>query len=138
MVIPGNDAFIGNEDPGQHQLFDVNGNFLGAFNTITGGGVRDAGTEVNDEVPEHPAFFGQTEPDCGVDEFGVVHPHSGYMPPGSGGILDHPDFVNTDFTQPGYEIARIVIVRSDTPVPSGAVAPATVAAPHPRDAVCVE
>ncbi len=121
MVIPSNDAFIANDDPTGHQIFDVTGNFLGAFITIRGGDVRDAGTEVNDEVPEHTAFFGQTEPDSGVDEFGVVHNHPGYLPTGSGGVLDEPEFAGADFTQPGYEIARITIVRSDTPVPSGAV-----------------
>ncbi|MHC4609136.1 MAG: spondin domain-containing protein [Planctomycetota bacterium] len=121
MVIPSNDAFIGNDDPTDHQLFDINGNFLGAFITIYGTDVRDAGTEVNDEIPAHTAFFGQTEPDTGVDEFGVVHDHPGFLPPGSGGILDDPMFANADFTQPGYEIARIIIIRSDTPVPSGAV-----------------
>ncbi|MCP4248268.1 MAG: hypothetical protein GY778_14575, partial [bacterium] len=81
----------------------------------------DAGTEVNDEIPAHTAFFGQTEPDTGIDEFGVVHDHPGFLPPGSGGILDDPGFANADFTQSGYEIARIIIIRSDTPVPSGAV-----------------
>jgi hypothetical protein len=121
MVIPSNDAFVGNANASAHQLFDVNGNFLGAFITIYGTDVMDAGTEVNDEVPEHTAFFGQTEPDSGVDEFGVIRQHAGYMAPGSGGILDDPMFAEADFTQPGYEIARIIIVRSDTPVPSGAV-----------------
>jgi hypothetical protein len=121
MVIPSNDAFIGNEDPGAHRVFDAYGNFLGGFFTIYGSDVLDAGTELNDEIPEHTAFFGQTVPDSGVDEFGVVHAHPGYLPPGSGGILDDPNFANADFTAPGYEIARIILVRSDTVVPSGAV-----------------
>jgi hypothetical protein len=121
MVIPSNDAFIANEDPSAHPIFDPNGNFLGALFTIYGSDVKDAGTEINDEVPEHTAFFGQTEPDTGVDEFGVVHGHPGFLPPGSGGILDDPMFQNADFTQPGYEIARITIIRSDTLVEPGAV-----------------
>ena len=121
MVIPSNDAFVGNADPQAHRLFDAYGNFLGAYFTIYGSDVPDAGTEVNDEIPEHTAFFGQTEPDSGVDEYSVVHAHPGYLPPGSGGILDDPNFAAADFTAPGYQIARIFILRSDTVVPSGAV-----------------
>jgi parallel beta-helix repeat protein/predicted outer membrane repeat protein len=121
MVIPSNDAFVGNDDPQAHRIFDVNGNFLGAFFTIDGSEVKDAGTEVNDELPDHTAFFGQSEPNTGVDENGVVHMHPGYLPPGSGGILDDPMFENADFTQPGYEAARVTIVRSDTVVSGGAV-----------------
>ena len=121
MVIPSNDAFIGNADPQTHRLFDGYGNFLGGFFTIYGTDVLDAGTEINDEIPEHTAFFGQTESDSGDDEFSVVHAHPGYLPPGSGGILDDPDFAMADFTAPGYRIARVIIVRSDTIVPSGTV-----------------
>jgi hypothetical protein len=121
MVIPSNDAFIALEDPAAQAIFDGFGNFLGAYIVIDGTDVLDAGTEVNDEIPEHTAFFGQTEPDSGVDEYSVVHPHPGYLPPGSGGILDDPMFEGADFTQPGYEVARITIIRSDTVVPSGAV-----------------
>jgi predicted outer membrane repeat protein len=121
MVIPSNDAFVANGDPGAHQIFDMSGNFMGAAFTIYGDEVKDAGTEVNDEVPEHTAFFGQTVPDSGVDEFGVVHMHPGFLPPGSGGILDDPMFANADFTSPGYEIAQVTIFRSDTSIESGAV-----------------
>lgn len=121
MVIPSNDAFIGNDDPRAHRIIDTSGNFLGAFLTIRGTNVMDAGTEVNDELPEHTAFFGQQEPDSGVPEGGVVHQHPGYLPPGSGGILDDPMFENADFKEPGYEIARVTIIRSDTIVPSGEI-----------------
>ncbi len=121
MVIPSNDAFVALENPTSRVIFDGFGSFLGAFITIGGDDVLDAGTEVNDEIPEHTAFFGQTEPDSGVDEFSVVHAHPGYLAPGSGGILDDPMFAGADFTAPGYEIARIAIVRSDTVVSSGPV-----------------
>ncbi|MBD3162780.1 MAG: hypothetical protein GF346_10365 [Candidatus Eisenbacteria bacterium] len=121
MVIPSNDAFIGSDAPQSTRIFDANGNFLGAYLTISGGAVLDAGTEVNDEIPEHTAFFGQTEPDTGVDENGVIHEHPGYNPPGSGGILDDPMFAEADFTTPGYEVARITIYRSDTIVEGGSV-----------------
>lgn len=121
MVIPSNDAFVGNDDPQAHRVFDNNGNFLGGYITIVGGDVLDAGTEVNDEIPEHTAFFGQTVPDTGVDENGVIHPHPGYLPPGSGGILDDPMFANADFTAPGYQVARITLYRSDTIVDGGEI-----------------
>jgi hypothetical protein len=121
MVIPSNDAFVANDAPNAHQIFDVAGNFLGASFTIYGTEVKDAGTEVNDEIPENTAFFGQTEENTGEDEFGVVHLHPGYLPPGSGGILDDPMFESADFTEPGYEIAHVMIVRSDTIVEGGAV-----------------
>lgn len=121
MVIPSNDAFIGNDDPLAHRVFDDSGNFLGGYITITGDQVLDAGTEVNDELPQNTAFFGQTTPNTGVDENGVVHAHPGYLSPGSGGILDDPDFANADFTQPGYQVARITLYRSDTVVSGGNV-----------------
>jgi len=116
MVLPSNDAFVGNDNPSAHQIFDNSGNFLGGVFTIYGTDVMDAGTEVNDELPMNTAFFGQMAPNTGVDENGVVHTHPGYLPPGSGGVLDSSLFVNADFTQMGYEVARITIVRSDTPV----------------------
>lgn len=122
MVIPSNDAFIGNDDPQARRIFDNSGNFVGAYVTITGADVLDAGTEVNDELPASTAFFGQTTPDTGTDENGVVHVHPGYLPPGSGGILDDPMFSSADFTAPGYQVARITVFRSDTVVSGGPVA----------------
>lgn len=121
MLIPSNDAFVGTDDPQSQRIFDSSGSFLGAYVTIAGGDVLDAGTEVNDELPANTAFFGQTTPNTGVDEHGVVHPHPGYNPPGSGGILDDPMFADADFTTPGYQVARITIYRSDTIVTAGPV-----------------
>jgi hypothetical protein len=121
MVIPSNDAFIGNDSPTAHQIFDGSGNFSGAYVAIYGTSMMDAGTEVNDEIPANTAFFGQTVPNTGVDENGVVHTHPGYLPPESGGILDDPFFANADFTQPGYEVARITIIRVDVVVTPGDV-----------------
>lgn len=68
MVIPSNDAFIGNGDPIAHQIFDGAGNFLGADFIVLGTAVRDAGTEVNDEIPANTAALGQAVPDTGVVE----------------------------------------------------------------------
>lgn len=104
MVIPSNDAFIGNDDPTELRLFDAHGNFVATSITRKGAQVYDAGSEVNDEMPQHTAFFGQTAPKSGQKENGVVHPHSGFMPKAEGGILDDPMFAHADFTQTGFEV----------------------------------
>jgi CHRD domain len=117
MVIPSNDAFIANDDPLAHPIFDGSGNFLGGDFIVFGKEVRDAGTEVNDESPTNTAFFGQATPDTGADEGGVVMMHGGLLPVGSGGILDSPDFAAADFTKPGYRVARIrVTARRGTAI----------------------
>jgi hypothetical protein len=109
MVIPSNDAFIGNDNPTNHAIFSTNGAFLGASLVVRGGMVYDAGTEVNDEAPANTAFFGQMTPNTGTNENGVVHLHPGFNAPGSGGILDSPMFVGANFTGAGYEVARITV-----------------------------
>ncbi len=109
MIIPSNDAFIGSASPTAHQVFDELGNFVGGSFLIYGSRVRDAGTEVNDEVPENTAFFGQMMPDTGVVEGGTVQVHPGFLPAGSGGILDDAMFAGADFTQPGYRVARVTL-----------------------------
>ena len=49
MVIPSNDAFIGNDNPLQYEIFDALGNFNGPLEiSIFGADVWDAGTEAND------------------------------------------------------------------------------------------
>jgi hypothetical protein len=117
MVIPSNDAFIGNDNGMAVQIFDDDGSFLGADFFITGAMIWDAGTEVNDEIPENTAFFGQMMPNTGDDENGVVHLHPGYLGsfgnPGTPSILADPMFAGADFTLPGYPVARITI----TPAP---------------------
>ena len=107
MVIPSNDAFVGNDDAMEHAIFDAAGNFLGADFTILGSEVWDAGTEVNNEVPSDTAFFGQTMPDTGPSEGGVIANHPGFIP--GGPILSSAMFSGADFTQPGYQIANIRI-----------------------------
>lgn len=48
MVIPSNDAFIGNDNPFAYELFDAAGAFNGPLSiAIFGGDIWDAGTEVN-------------------------------------------------------------------------------------------
>lgn len=115
MVVPSNDAFMGNDNPMAHEIFDASGNFIGADFIVLGSNVWDAGVEVNDEIPMNTAFFGQTTPNTGDDENGVVHLHTGYMSPGSGGVLDDPMFANADFTAQGYQIARITVTQVPAP-----------------------
>ena len=118
MILPSNDAFIGNGAP--IQLFDANGEFLGArVITDDGGDVLDAGTEVNTE--EDAAFINQTAPNTGETENGVVTAHPGFNGslgnPGGNQIIlggtnafgELVDPIAADFTQPGAQIARIHI-----------------------------
>ncbi len=119
MVIPSNDAYVANGNPLAHPLFDENGNFVGAEILIAGSAVNDAGTEVNDELPENTAFFGQAAPNTGTPENGVNTDHPGFKPASEGGILADPMFANADFTADGYNIARITVTRvvpNPTPV----------------------
>lgn len=109
MVIPSNDAFVANDDPLEHMIFDGAGNFLSASFVLLGSEVLDAGTEVNDEIPLNTAFFGQMSANTGVDENGVIHPHTGFQLAGNGGILDSAQFANADFRTSGYQLARVTI-----------------------------
>jgi hypothetical protein len=115
MVIPSNDAFIGNDDPQRFPIFDGEGNFLGARVTVMGGMVRDSGTEMNDEVPANTAFLGQAAPNTGVAQGGTVGTHPGFQPAGSGGVLDGSfagfSFSAADFKAPNYAVARITVSK---------------------------
>ena len=67
MVVPSNDTFFGNDNPLEHELFDVNGNLITTSIAITAGSVYDAGTELS-------TFDGSTQMNIleGMDENGVV------------------------------------------------------------------
>lgn len=104
MVIPSNDFFIANGNPLAHRIFDDAGGFLGVDFVVTGVQVLDAGSEVNDELAETTAFFGQSSPNTGTAEDGGVELAAGFIPDGR--ILSSSDFANADFTVPGYEVAR--------------------------------
>lgn len=106
MVIPSNDAFSANDDPQAHPIFDVGSNFVATDFVVLGSEALDAGTEVNDEVPANTGFFGQTVPNTGTAEGGVVAVHPGFLAPGSGGILDDADFTAADFKAVGYELLQ--------------------------------
>lgn len=112
MIIPSNDAFIANGNPNAFPIFDEAGTFLGADFIVMGAMVLDAGTEINDELPMNTAFFGQMAPNTGVTEGGAVGIHSGFLPPGAGGILADPMFANADFKASGYQIARITVTEA--------------------------
>jgi hypothetical protein len=123
MLIPSNDGFWGNDASNAYQIFDNAGNFLGASILVLGSDVLDAGTEVNDEAfaAGNTAFFGQAMPNTGANENGVVHAHPGYIPGGE--ILSfvgnngfaNVNFTGADFTQQGYQIARITVEEVDEP-----------------------
>ncbi len=107
MVIPGNDGFVGSDNPLSHPIFDLAGNFVATDFLILGSDVLDAGTEINDELPANTAFFGQMAPNTGVDQNGVIAVHPGFNAPGSGGILDAAMFANANFKLPGYQVASV-------------------------------
>lgn len=130
MVVPSNDAFIGNHNPKAIELFDAAGNFKGKqIITILGSMVWDAGTELNTEMDA--AFINQTDPNTGVTTMSPVLPHPGflnsYANPGSdnpiilGGINAAGTLVDpagADFTLPYAVVARITIEA----VPAGGMA----------------
>ena len=111
MVIPSNDAYVANGNPTAHALFDESGNVIDQEIIILGSDVNDAGTELNDELPENTAFFGQAAPNTGTTENGVNTDHPGFKPASEGSILADPMFANADFKQANYQIARIRIER---------------------------
>ena len=120
MLFPTNDGFIGNDDPQAIEIFDESGNFLGAEFIITGEQTWDAGTEVNDELPENLLYTFEAFRD-GVDENGTIQPFPGFLAPETGGALDF-EFngnlvsANADFTVPDYQIARITVSLLNSPV----------------------
>jgi hypothetical protein len=120
MVVPSNDAFIGNHNPWAIELFDAAGNFKGKqVITVPGSMVWDAGTELNTEMDA--AFINQTGPNTGVTTACPVLPHPGYLnsyanPGGDPIILGGMnaagtliDPVGADFTLPYAVVARITI-----------------------------
>lgn len=111
MIVPSNDAFYGNFNPVGHRVFNDDGSFDGEDFIVRGIGVRDAGTEVNDEIPENTARLGQAVANTGVVEGGLVATHAGFIP--GGNILTA--FPGGDFTQPGYEIAHVQIAAVPEP-----------------------
>lgn len=126
MVVPSNDAFVANDDPFEHMLFDAAGRFVGPFSfTILGSEILDAGTELNNEV--NAAFLDQTTDDTGVMTADLIALHGGFIgsvandPGATGNILGGANglgvsFGSTgaDFKLPGYEFLRVTV----TPIPA--------------------
>ncbi len=100
MLLPSNDAFTANGSPTAHALYSGTGAFI--FNDFIENEVLDAGTEVNDELPVSTAFFGQSAPNTGTDEGGLVVAPPGCNATGTGGILDNFRFRSADFSLLGY------------------------------------
>jgi hypothetical protein len=75
--------------------------------------LRDAGTEINDEIAMNTPLLGQTIGNTGSTENGIISLHGGFLP--GGPILTQ--FPNADFTRPGYQIARIKVEAVPIPVP---------------------
>ena len=110
MIIPSNDFWYANGNPQAHEIFDENGNVVAEDFIVSNLDMLDAGTEVNDEIPENTAFFGQQSPNTGVDEGGVIvdfPDFEGFMPAGNGGILDDPMFRMANFRLDGYPLTKI-------------------------------
>ena len=132
MVVPSNDAFIGNHNPWAVELFDAAGHFTGKkIITVLGSQVWDAGTELNTEMDA--AFINQTAPNTGVTTMSPILPHPGYIgsygnPGGDSIILGHlnaagkpSDPAGADFTLPNAVVARITIdlVPAEEPMMAG-------------------
>lgn len=117
MFIPSNDAFIGNPNQTEYEIFDINGNFLAQTIDIPANEIWDAGTEVNDEMSPNVVIPGELitpelTPVGGTPENGVVQIHPGYI---NGGNLEGLGFVSpTSLDSP---VARITITSVSTPEP---------------------
>ena len=118
MVLPSNDFWYANGNPQSHPVFDENGNFVAQDFFVTRDDILDAGTELNSEIPAETAFFGQTVADTGGDENGVIRdfdptdPQTFFQRPGSGGVLDSPQFRMADFLAEGYPLVKISFARA--------------------------
>ena len=105
MVIPSNDAFIGNDDPMSFKIVD-NGQVMPLEIIVYGKDIWDAGTEVNDELVSHTPFLGTPAVGAGTTESGIVMPHEGFI--ATGNVLTA--FPDADFTASDYQVARITVV----------------------------
>lgn len=114
MVLPSNDAFVGNDFSLAIKLFDDHGNLIrrvgGETIIVAGAQVWDAGTEVNDEAPENTAGLSQATPNTGTDENDVIVAHAGHQGSDNlggpiGNVLTARP--NADFTLPGANILGI-------------------------------
>ncbi len=104
MFVPSNDAFIGNDDPIEYEIFDINGNFISQIIEVPTSEIWDAGTEENDESIANAAIPGQPfTNDSGTPQNGVVTVHPGYIPNGN---FEQLGFISpTNLSSPVVRIA---------------------------------
>jgi hypothetical protein len=115
MIIPSNDAFIGNDSPLAYEIFDESGAFNGTREIlVVGSQVWDAGTEVNGELGAAFSALGGEA----ADETLLIAAHGGL-----GALLGTETVAGTtidpilgDFTADGYEVARITVTA--VPIPA--------------------
>ncbi|NET05243.1 MAG: PEP-CTERM sorting domain-containing protein [Symploca sp. SIO2B6] len=112
MLIPTNDGFIGDDEP--IEIFDAEGNFIGADFIVLGSDVWDAGTEVNDESLSSLPFSLEVLAQ-GEDENGVVEKFPGFT--GDEIFSFIPSLSNADFTVEDYQVARIRVTQVTESVP---------------------
>ena len=115
MIIPSNDAFVGNDVA--MEVLDVGGNVIPQHILILGRDVLDAGAEANTEGFDDAAGpGGYTNANSPAeDDDPDVHSHPGFLPVGSGTILDNPniDLSNADFENlfaGEYPVLRVQII----------------------------
>lgn len=115
MLIPTNDAFIGNDAPDAYSLFDTMGKFVGLDIIILGSQVWDSGTEAN--IGYGAPFLVGADGQPRQDENGVVGVHQGLGVPDDGfsiigGLTPAGYMIDqnaADFTAAGFQVARITI-----------------------------
>jgi len=114
MVIPSNDAFIGNDSGTEYELFDAAGNFNGTRTIqVIGNQIWDAGTEVNDG--QGAAF--STNGGTGTTENLLLRVH-----PGLDNFIGTGTAAGTTITSgigPNESVATFTITA--VPEPSGSV-----------------
>ncbi|MFC4699059.1 spondin domain-containing protein [Glaciecola siphonariae] len=121
MLIPTNDAFIGNDAPDAYSLFDSLGNFVGLDIIVVGANVWDSGTELNRGFGSPFLIGAGAEPR--QDENGVVGLSNGLgVLPGGFSIIGGMtpagysiDALAADFTAQGFEVARISVSEVSAP-----------------------
>lgn len=125
MVLPSNDFCLSNASPIRHPVFDVDGNFIATDFFVTGAQALDAGTEINDEIPANTAFFGQSVPNTGVIENGLIGTigtelrAATFIAPNAADptitILEDPRFAAGDFSVNGYPFLRFSFSQEAAP-----------------------
>lgn len=115
MVVPSNDHFIGNDDPLEYRIFDVDGNLLIASIDQTSDEIWNAGSEATDAA--NAAFLVGGVNDQRTPEGGVVRFERDELS-AFNGLTTAPGYIFFNTLTGGQLIYRISF--SSTPVPSPA------------------